>query len=397
MGTIQFGTPREHNAFRILLMGSGELGKEFAIEAMRLGAEVIAVDSYADAPAMQVAHTSGVIDMQDGQAVRQLVESMDPDAIVPEIEAIATDTLIELEEEGFNVIPTARATRLTMDREYIRRVVAEDLGLPTSPYAFADDLESFKTAVQEVGFPCVVKPVMSSSGKGQSTLQAPEDVEPGWEEAISGSRGQSTRVIVEGFVEFETEITLLTVRHADGTTFCPPVAHTQADGDYRESWQPAGLDPEVLSTCKSMTKAVTDELGGVGIFGVELFIDGDDVYFSELSPRPHDTGMVTMISQDLSEFALHARAVLGLAIPDEIELISPAASAVVLADSEGDNPTYRIDSQPLRTPGTDLRIFGKPSMYPGRRMGVGLGRGDDADSARALARSVAEGVEVSGD
>jgi phosphoribosylglycinamide formyltransferase 2 len=397
MTTVQFGTPREHDAFRILLMGSGELGKEFAIEAMRLGAEVIAVDSYADAPAMQVAHTSGVIDMQDGQAVRQLVESMDPDAIVPEIEAIATDTLIELEEEGFNVIPTARATRLTMDREYIRRVVAEDLGLPTSPYAFADDLASFQAAVEEVGFPCVVKPVMSSSGKGQSTLHAPEDVEPGWEEAISGSRGQSTRVIVEGFVEFETEITLLTVRHADGTTFCPPVAHTQADGDYRESWQPAGLEPEVLSTCKSMTKAVTDELGGVGIFGVELFIDGDDVYFSELSPRPHDTGMVTMISQDLSEFALHARAVMGLAIPDEIELISPAASAVVLADSEGDNPTYRIDSEALRTPGTDLRIFGKPSMYPGRRMGVGLGRGDDDASARALARSVADGVEVTGD
>ncbi len=395
MATFEFGTPRHQDAFQILLMGSGELGKEFAIEAMRLGAEVIAVDSYADAPAMQVAHTSGVIDMQDGQAVRQLVESMDPDAIVPEIEAIATDTLIELEEEGYNVIPTARATRLTMDREYIRRVVAEDLGLPTSPYAFADDLESFQAAVEDVGFPCVVKPVMSSSGKGQSTLHSAEDVEPGWQEAISGSRGQSTRVIVEGFVEFDTEITLLTVRHRDGTTFCPPVAHTQADGDYRESWQPAGLDPAILETCKSMTREVTDELGGAGLFGVELFIAGDDVYFSELSPRPHDTGMVTMISQDLSEFALHARAVMGLSIPDEIELISPSASAVVLADSDGDNPTYRVDTEPLRTPGTDLRIFGKPSMYAGRRMGVGLGRADTVESARQLARSVAEGVEVS--
>jgi phosphoribosylglycinamide formyltransferase 2 len=394
MGSLTFGTPRNHNAKKILLLGSGELGKEFVIEAQRLGVEVLAVDSYEHAPAMQVAHRSRVMDMQDGEALYALVEAEQPDFIVPEVEAIATSTLEDLEEEGFNVIPTARATRLTMDREYIRRLVAEDLELRTSPYAFASDIDEFLAAVEDVGTPCVVKPVMSSSGKGQSMIEDGDDPMDAWNYAMQGSRGRSSRVIVEGFVDFDTEITLMTVRHADGTSFCAPIGHVQEDGDYRESWQPEQLSQPVLQTCQDMADDVTRALGGYGIFGVEFFIEDETVYFSELSPRPHDTGMVTMVTQDLSEFALHARAILGLPVPRTIKVNSPGASAVVLADGHGANPSYTVEDAPLRVPGTELRLFGKPTTRPGRRMGVGLARGKDVEEARERARGVADSVTV---
>lgn len=394
MAEITFGTPLQNSATKILLLGSGELGKEFVIEAQRLGVEVLAVDTYEGAPAMQVAHRSRVMDMQDGEALYALVEDEQPDLIVPEVEAIATATLEDLEQEGFNVVPTANATRLTMDREYIRRLVAEDLELRTSPYAFASDAQEFQQAVEEIGVPCVVKPVMSSSGKGQSTIREGDDPMDAWEYAMAGSRGRSTRVIVEGFVQFDTEITLMTVRHADGTSYCPPIGHRQEDGDYRESWQPEAISQPVLQTCKTMADDVTRALGGFGIFGVEFFIEDETVYFSELSPRPHDTGMVTMVTQDLSEFALHARAILGLPVPRTIKVNSPGASAVLLADKEGTNPRYTVDDAPLRVPGTELRLFGKPTTRPGRRMGVGLARGKDVDEARARARAIADGVTV---
>jgi phosphoribosylglycinamide formyltransferase 2 len=394
MGSVSFGTPRSVNATKVLLLGSGELGKEFVVEAQRLGVDVLAVDSYEGAPAMQVAHRSRVMDMQDGEALYALVEDEDPDYIVPEVEAIATSTLEDLEKEGFNVIPTARATRLTMDREYIRRLVAEELELRTSPYAFASDEQEFQDAVEQIGVPCVVKPVMSSSGKGQSMIREGDDPMDAWNYAMAGSRGRSSRVIVEGFVDFDTEITLMTVRHADGTSFCQPIGHTQEDGDYRESWQPEPLSQAVLHTCQEMADDVTRALGGHGIFGVEFFIEDETVYFSELSPRPHDTGMVTMVTQDLSEFALHVRAILGLPVPRTIKLNTPGASAVVLADGHGKNPQFTVDAAPLRVPGTDLRLFGKPTTRPGRRMGVGLARGKDVEEARQRARGVADGVTI---
>ncbi|QDG54378.1 formate-dependent phosphoribosylglycinamide formyltransferase [Persicimonas caeni] len=393
MSTLTFGTPNQEGARKLLLLGSGELGKEVILEAQRLGVETIAVDSYEAAPAMQVAHRSHVIDMQDADALRALVEKEKPDFIVPEIEAIATATLEELEEEGFNVIPTARATRLTMDREGIRKLVAEELGLRTSPYAFASTEEEFLAAVEEIGTPCVVKPVMSSSGKGQSVIEPGGRALDAWEYAIAGSRGRSQRVIVEGFVDFDTEITLLTVRHAGGTSFCPPVGHRQEGGDYVESWQPQPLADGVLEEAQQMAAKVTEELGGWGLFGVEFFIDGETVYFSELSPRPHDTGMVTMVSQELSEFALHVRAILGLPIP-EIALLSPGASAVIRADGHGTKPIFTVDTAALETPGTHLRLFGKPTTRPGRRMGVGLARAESVEQARENAKKVASAVEV---
>lgn len=393
MSKFEIGTFGQAGALRLLLLGSGELGKEVILEAQRLGVETIAVDSYEAAPAMQVAHRSFVIDMQDAEQLRELVAREQPAFIVPEIEAIATSTLEELEDEGYNVIPTARATRLTMDREYIRRLVAEQLGMRTSPYAFAASEAEFQAAVDEVGVPCVVKPVMSSSGKGQSVIRDRDRALEAWEYAMAGSRGQSRRVIVEGFVDFDTEITLLTVRHEGGTSFCAPIGHRQEGGDYMESWQPEPLADNVLVECERMAEAVTSELGGRGVFGVEFFIDGQTVYFSELSPRPHDTGMVTMVTQELSEFALHVRAILGLPIP-EITTLGAGASHVILADADGHAPRYSVDTDALRVPGTHLRLFGKPTTRPGRRMGVALARAESVDQARGRAAKLAGAVEV---
>jgi len=387
------GTATTASATRILFLGSGELGKEVAIEAQRFGAEVIACDRYENAPAMQVAHRSHVFPMLDAQKLREVVEAEKPDLIVPEIEAIATDELLRLEEEGYNVIPSARAARLTMDREGIRRLAAEELGLLTSPYEFAETEEAYHSAVANVGLPCVVKPVMSSSGRGQSTLRTQEDVFLGWKNAREGARGGAGKVIVEGFVDFDYEITLLTVRHAGGTSFCSPVGHRQVDGDYHESWQPQPMTPLALERAQQMAKTVTDNLGGYGLFGVELFIKGDTVYFSEVSPRPHDTGMVTMISQDLSEFALHARAILGLPIP-AIRNHGPSASYVILGHGTSEAPTFGNLSEALSTPDTALRLFGKPTVDGERRLGVGLAIGATLDEARQKAKAVADAVEV---
>lgn len=390
---MKFGTPGAANTRKILMLGSGELGKEVVLEAQRYGVEVVACDRYEGAPAMQVAHRHHVFDMQDAATLRRIVEEEQPDLIVPEIEAIATDELLKLEEEGYNVIPTARATRITMDREGIRRLAAEELELATSPYRFASSEEEFLAAVEAIGTPCVVKPVMSSSGKGQSTIKDAGKALEAWNYAMAGSRGKSARVIVEGFVEFDTEITLLTVRHEGGTSFCAPVGHLQVGGDYHESWQPEPLSDAVLAECQRQAEVITTSLGGYGVFGVELFIDGETVYFSEVSPRPHDTGMVTMVTQELSEFALHARAILGLPIP-EITLSTPGASHVVLAKKDGEAPSYEVDTDVLRTPGTQLRIFGKPTTRPGRRMAVGLATGETIEEAREKARTVAQGVTV---
>lgn len=389
-----FGTPGTPSTRKILMLGSGELGREVVIEAMRLGVEVIACDRYAGAPAMQVAHRSHVLDMQDPAAIRALIESERPDYIVPEIEAIATDTLIALEEEGWNVIPTARATRITMDREGIRRLAAEELSLPTSPYRFAASLEELQAAVDALGLPVVVKPVMSSSGKGQSTIRTPEDVARAWAYALEGSRGKSARIIVEGFVHFDTEITLLTVRtEAEGTLFCPPVGHRQERGDYQESWQPEALSPTVLAEAQRQAEAITTALGGTGLFGVELFIQGEEVIFSEVSPRPHDTGMVTMATQDMSEFELHARAILGLPI-GQITQRAPGASAVVLADAAGTNPRFEGVAEALFDPRIKLRIFGKPDTRPYRRMATAVAYADTVEEARALATKAAAAVRV---
>ncbi|MEO0521030.1 MAG: formate-dependent phosphoribosylglycinamide formyltransferase [Cyanobacteria bacterium P01_A01_bin.116] len=393
-----WGTPGSPQAKRLLLLGSGELGREVALEAMRLGVEVIAVDAYENAPAMQFAHRSFVTNMLDGQALRKLVEAVKPDLIVPEVEAIATQTLIALESEGWRVIPTAKATNLTMDREGIRRLAAETLGLKTSPYRFASSLEEYRQAIEYVGLPCVVKPVMSSSGKGQSTVRTTEEVEAAWTYAFEAGRGQEARVIVEGFIDFETEITLLTVRSISGTHFCPPIGHVQISGDYRESWQPCALHPETLKACEEMAAKVTESLGGYGLFGVELFISGSPdeaqtVYFSEVSPRPHDTGMVTMVSQNQSEFALHARAILGLPI-GEIELIRPGASAVILATEATDNPQFSGMEKALEVPTSQLRLFGKPKAYKNRRMGVALALGDTTDEARERAKACAEKIKA---
>lgn len=392
------GTPLSPHAYRVLLLGSGELGKEVAIELQRFGVEVIAADRYADAPAMQVAHRSHVLDMLDGQAVRALIAAERPNLIVPEIEAIHTQTLVELEQEfaargsDTRVIPTARAARLTMDREGIRRLAAETLKLATSPYRFVDTLEDYRAAVAEVGLPCVVKPVMSSSGKGQSLVRGADDIDAAWNYAQTGGRAGAGRVIVEGFIDFDYEITLLTVRHAGGTTFCAPIGHLQRDGDYRESWQPQPMNPVALARAQEIARAITDDLGGLGVFGVELFVKGEDVWFSEVSPRPHDTGLVTLISQDLSEFALHARAILGLPIPT-IREHGPSASCAVLAQGHG-VPVFSGVDAALGQVDTQLRLFGKPRVEGHRRVAVTLALGDDIDQARAKAREAAAQLRI---
>jgi phosphoribosylglycinamide formyltransferase 2 len=392
------GTPLSPHAYRVLLLGSGELGKEVAIELQRFGVEVIAADRYADAPAMQVAHRSHVLDMLDGQAVRALIAAERPNLIVPEIEAIHTQTLVELEAEfarsgsDTRVIPTARAARLTMDREGIRRLAAETLQLATSPYRFVDTLEDYRAAVAEIGLPCVVKPVMSSSGKGQSLVRGEADIDKAWDYAQTGGRAGAGRVIVEGFIDFDYEITLLTVRHAGGTTFCAPIGHLQRDGDYRESWQPQPMSPVALARAQDIARAITDDLGGFGVFGVELFVKGDEVWFSEVSPRPHDTGLVTLISQDLSEFALHARAILGLPIPT-IREHGPAASCAVLAQGHG-VPVFSGVDAALGQIDTQLRLFGKPRVEGHRRVAVTLALGGDIDEARAKAREAATQLRI---
>ena len=387
------GTPFTDTATRVMLLGSGELGREVAIELIRYGCEVIAVDRYDHAPAMQVAQRRHVINMLDGAALRQLVEQEKPALIVPEIEAIATDELVQLESEGFTVVPTARAARLTMNREGIRRLAAEELSLPTSPYRFAESLEEYQQAVAEIGLPCVVKPVMSSSGKGQSTVKTETDIQSAWDYAQSGGRAGQGRVIVEGFVDFDYEITLLTVRHRDGTTYCSPIGHRQENGDYQESWQPQPMSDKALQASQEVAGAITEALGGLGIFGVELFIKGDQVYFSEVSPRPHDTGLVTLISQDLSEFALHARAILGLPIP-VIRQHGPSASAVILVQGQSANVSFGNLGAALVEPDTQLRLFGKPEVDGQRRMGVALALDESIDTAVAKAVRAAGAVEV---
>ncbi|MGB7386568.1 MAG: formate-dependent phosphoribosylglycinamide formyltransferase [Pseudomonas neustonica] len=391
--TVVIGTPYSEDATRVLLLGSGELGKELAIELQRLGCEVIAVDRYAHAPAMQVAHRNHVISMLDGQALREVIEAEQPDYIVPEIEAIATPTLVELESEGYRVVPTAEATRLTMDREGIRRLAAEKLGLPTSAYRFAETLEDYRAAVSEVGMPCVIKPVMSSSGKGQSLVREAADIDAAWEYAQAGGRAGKGRVIVEGFVDFDYEITLLTVRHIDGTSFCAPIGHRQESGDYRESWQPQAMSEAALAEAQRVAQEVTAALGGRGLFGVELFVKGDSVWFSEVSPRPHDTGMVTLISQDLSEFALHARAILGLPIP-AIRQYGPAASAVIMVEGQSANVSFGNLDEALAIPDTQLRLFGKPEVDGQRRMGVALALDESIDLAVKKAVRAAAAVKV---
>jgi phosphoribosylglycinamide formyltransferase 2 len=389
----RIGTPLSASATRVLLCGSGELGKELVIELQRLGVEVIAVDRYADAPAMQVAHRHHVINMLDGAALRAVIEAEQPHYIVPEIEAIATATLVELEAEGFTVIPSARAAQLTMNREGIRRLAAEELGLPTSPYEFADSLEAYRESVARIGYPCVVKPIMSSSGKGQSLLQGPDDLQAAWDYAQEGGRAGKGRVIVEGFIDFDYEITLLTVRHASGTSFCAPVGHRQVKGDYHESWQPQAMSAAALAASERVALAVTEALGGRGLFGVELFIKGDQVWFSEVSPRPHDTGLVTLISQELSEFALHARAILGLPIP-AIRQLGASASAVILVEGESSQVSFGNLAAALSEPDTALRLFGKPQVVGQRRMGVALARDESIELARAKAVRAAQAVSV---
>lgn len=389
----QIGTPLSATAVRVMLLGSGELGKEVALELMRLGCEVIAVDRYNNAPAMQVAHRNHAIDMLDGAAVRQLVELERPHLIVPEIEAIATAELLALENEGWNVIPSARAAHLTMNREGIRRLAAEELQLSTSPYRFAESRADYDQAVADIGFPCIVKPVMSSSGKGQSTVKSANDIDAAWQYAQSGGRAGRGKVIIEGFVDFDYEITLLTLRHRDGTSFCAPIGHRQERGDYRESWQPQPMSTIALAEAQRIAAAVTESLTGYGIFGVELFVKGDSVYFSEVSPRPHDTGLVTLISQNLSEFALHARAILGLPIP-VIHQFGPSASVALLVAGDSDTMQFGNLSEALAEPDTDLRLFGKPEVRGERRLGVTLARDTDVKKAIAKALDVAGKITV---
>jgi len=391
--SVVLGTPFSNTATKVLLCGSGELGKEVAIELQRLGCEVIACDRYDNAPAMQVADRSYSFSMLDGAELRRVIELEKPHYIVPEIEAIATDTLIELEREGFNVVPSARAAQLTMNREGIRRLAAEELQLPTSAYVFCDEFEEFKQAVNDIGMPCVVKPIMSSSGKGQSLVRSAADIDHAWTYAQEGGRAGAGKVIVEGFIDFDYEITLLTVRHRDGTSFCEPIGHRQEGGDYQESWQPQAMSEQALQASQVVAKQVTEALGGWGLFGVELFIKGDAVYFSEVSPRPHDTGLVTLISQDLSEFALHARAILGLPIPN-ITLHGASASAVILVEGESQEVSFSDVAQALVETDTSLRLFGKPEVSGQRRMGVGLARDLDTDRARAKAQRVVSAVKV---
>jgi len=390
---ITLGTPLSRTAKRVLLLGSGELGKEVAIELQRFGVEVIAADRYANAPAMQVAQHSHVLDMLDPAALRDLIVRERPHLVVPEIEAIHTQTLVELERlHGQQVIPTARAAPLTMEREGIRHLAAQTLGLPTSPYRFVDDQDQYRQAVAAIGLPCVVKPVMSSSGKGQSIVRSEAEIDAAWAYSQSGGRAGRGRVIVEGLIEFDYEITQLTVRHRDGTSFCEPIGHLQADGDYRESWQPQPMSPLALERARHIAKAVTDNLGGYGVFGVELFVKGDDVWFSEVSPRPHDTGLVTLIAQDLSEFALHARAILGLPIPNIVQH-GPSASCAVLAHGHG-VPRFGHVEAALAQPDTALRLFGKPRVEGHRRVAVTLARGESIEQARAKARAAAAALRV---
>ena len=391
MATI--GTPMSPTATKVVLCGSGELGKEFVIELQRYGVEVIALDKYANAPAMQVADRSYVVSMLDGKALREIIEKEKPDYIVPEVEAIATTTLMELEQEGFHVIPTAKATWLTMNREGIRRLAAEELGLPTSPYRFAATEEEFKAAVKEIGMPCVVKPIMSSSGHGQSVVRKEEDIDPAWHYAQEGGRAGAGKVIVEGFVDFDYEITQLTVRHINGTSFLEPVGHVQKDGDYRESWQPQVMSLVAKEKARQIAKQITDALGGRGIFGVELFVKGDDVIFSEVSPRPHDTGMVTMITQDLSQFALHARAVLGLPIPN-IRFLGAGASRAVVVEGESSQLSFGNLEHVLEQPDTQLRLFGKPSVNGHRRMAVLLARAEHVEEARRKTGMMMDQLEI---
>lgn len=390
---MKIGTPFTPSGTKALLLGSGELGKEVTIELQRYGVEVIACDKYADAPAMQVANRARVFDMTDARALRQAVMEEKPDHIIPEVEAIATPELVKLETEGFNVTPTAAATLLTMNREGIRRLAAEELGIKTSPYRFASSLEEFHKAIEEIGLPCVVKPVMSSSGHGQSTVRTPEQIDAAWTEAREGARADAGRVIVEGFVDFDYEITLLTVRSISGTTFCEPVGHYQESGDYRFSWQPQPMSAPALEKAREIARKVTDALGGYGIFGVELFIKGDEVIFSEVSPRPHDTGMVTMISQDLSEFALHARAILGLPVP-AIRFYGPSASAAVVVEGTSKEIILGNLDEVLAEPGTALRVFGKPEVNGHRRMAVILATDESVSLARAKAERALSKLKV---
>lgn len=390
---VKIGTPLSPCATKVVLCGSGELGKEFVIELQRYGVEVIALDKYPNAPAMQVAHRSYVVSMLDGARLREIIEKEKPDYIVPEVEAIATTTLMELEKEGYHVIPTAKATYLTMNREGIRRLAAEELNIPTSPYRFASDFEEFSEAVKTIGMPCVVKPIMSSSGHGQSVIRKEEDIQHSWDYAQEGGRAGAGKVIVEGFVDFDYEITQLTVRHINGTSFCEPIGHIQVDGDYRESWQPQQMTSSAKEKAREIARKITDALGGRGIFGVELFIKGDDVIFSEVSPRPHDTGMVTMISQDQSQFALHARAVLGLPIPN-ITFHGPSASRAIIV--EGDSNQLQLGNldQVLSQPDTQMRFFGKPEVHGHRRMAVLLARGASVEEARSKTGFASDALDI---
>ncbi|MCM3040061.1 formate-dependent phosphoribosylglycinamide formyltransferase [Paenibacillus motobuensis] len=388
-----WGAPVSKYAKSMMLLGGGELGKEVVIEAQRLGIRTIVVDRYDYAPAMGVAQESYVLDMLDGEALRSLIVQVAPDLIVPEIEAIATPVLVELEQQGYKVIPTAKAALLTMDREGIRRLASEELGLPTAKYLFADSLEQLQTAVAEIGVPCVIKPLMSSSGKGQSVCRKVEDVETCWNMALEGARAKKMRVIVEAFVPFTSEITMLTVRSVSGTIFCPPIGHIQKDGDYVESWQPHFLNEEQLKEAQQIAQKITDALGGYGLFGVELFVTDDGIIFSEVSPRPHDTGMVTMVTQDLSEFALHVRAILGLPIPS-VQLLTPGASATLKADREGEEFQVAGMEEALALPRTQVRVFGKPLSKPGRRMAVALSAAEDVETARSRAKQAASILKV---
>ena len=392
--SVAIGTPFTANAKKVLLCGSGELGKEVVLELQRYGVEVIALDAYANAPAMQVADRSHIVSMLDSDELRRVIELEKPDLVVPEVEAIATQVLAEFENQGFcTVIPTARATQLTMNREGIRRLASEDLELKTSPYAFAETLEEFQEAIDQIGIPCVVKPIMSSSGKGQSTVRSQDEIRKAWEYAQEGGRAGKGKVIVEGFVEFDYEITQLTIRHSGGTSFCEPIGHLQMGGDYRESWQPQPMSENAMNEARNYADAITGALGGWGVFGVELFICGEEVIFSEVSPRPHDTGMVTMISQDLSQFALHARAILGLPIP-EIRNFGPAASSVILVEGESKQVSFGNLDQALAKVDTQMRLFGKPEVKGQRRMGVGLARGCNIQEAREKAREVSSSVKI---
>lgn len=390
---MNIGTPLTNNSTKVLLCGSGELGKEVAIELQRYGCEVIAIDRYDNAPAMQVAHRSYSVDMLDEKSLRSIIEKEKPNLIVPEVEAIATNVLVDLESEGFNVIPTARATSLTMNREGIRKLAAEELGLQTSPYRFASNKSEFDQAIQEVGIPCVVKPIMSSSGKGQSTITAEDQIEDSWQYAQEGGRAGAGKVIVEGFVEFDYEITLLTVRHKNGTSFCEPIGHVQSDGDYRQSWQPQPMTDDALSSAQKVAESITSALGGYGIFGVELFIKGDEVIFSEVSPRPHDTGLVTLISQDISQFALHARAILGLPIPNIMQH-GPCASSVILGEGHSEEISFNGVDKALNEPDTQIRLFGKPSISGRRRLGVAVARGNSIDEAKDKAIRASEAIDI---